>query len=624
MRSNFAHSRVLSPSTPGWVHFAVRAGRASPDSLRVLARATAICSGLRIRSLGDARIPRSLAMASSRTHRSRAGFPVGAFVTLILLGVGGGWNAPAVAATSLTADAALDSARTAAAQDRHHDAIRWYHRAIAADSSLAPELTLELGHQYTWADQPDSAVTMYRRYLAAHPGDIDAEIGLGRALAWSGHYKESLATYRAALPHAGDRRNEVRDAIARVESWQDDHEAARRDYEAVLHDDPHDLDAAIGRAQVANWSGRHREAVALYSQILADHPGNADAQEGLAAAQYWLGRTDLARATLADAKPTPSARAFSNDVERSVAPDASYSYEQNKDSDDIKRRTHTVDAGIWVDDLTRVGGEYGHATYTQAQRPDVSRNWLAAVLRRRFNETWVANAAVGWQWNSYDASALRPQPYWQDSFNLFTIDGYATFTPRDWMRWDFSLYRGSLTNPDAIYRGITLTQFSAGLDWRLRSNLLNTTSADVTFYNDANTRTGFNERLAWQPLWRMPVGVNHRFTSTTGFGYFGFSKTDPDNGYYDPRQYLSVYEEVALDMTFTKRARGHVAGRLGLERENGGDWFDVGRIDISGTFTVHPRVSLTAGYYNSNSRLDSREGYAANGFYINLDYVHHD
>ena len=130
--------------------------------------------------------------------------------------------------------------------------------------------------------------------------------------------------------------------------------------------------------------------------------------------------------------------------------------------------------------------------------------------------------------------------------------------------------------------------------------------------------------MIWQPLWRLPVRLNHRFTSTTGFGYFGFSKTDPDNGYYDPRQYWGIYQELALDMTFSKRARGHIGGRFGFDKENGDDWLDGGRFEVSGSVVVLPRVSLTAGYYNSNSRLDSREGYAADGFFAGLNYTHHD
>jgi hypothetical protein len=245
------------------------------------------------------------------------------------------------------------------------------------------------------------------------------------------------------------------------------------------------------------------------------------------------------------------------------------------------------------------------------------------VLRRRFNDAWMANVAAGWQWNSFDRAALGPETFWKDEFNMFTVDGYATYTPRDWMRWDFGLFHGSLTNPDAIFRGISLTELSAGLDWRFRTNLMLASAAALTFYSDDNTRLGLDERLVWQPLWRLPVRLNHRFTSTTGLGYFGFSNTR-DNGYYDPRQYLSIYEEVALDMTFNRRIRGHVSGRLGFDRENGGDWFDVGRFDISGSFALHARLALTAGYYNSNSRIGTREGYAADGFYVGLDYVHHD
>ena len=528
-------------------------------------------------------------------------------------------------AQTYSAEACLDSARVAAAADRHADAIRWYHRAIARDSALASQLNLELGHQYTWTDKPDSAIGFYRAHLAVHPDDIDGEIGLGRAQAWAGHLKDAIATYRAALPHAGDREDEVRIGLARAESWRDDHEAALRDYEAVLAHDPKNIDARLGQAQVMNWMGKHRDASWIYKDIVRDHPNNTDAREGLAASQYWAGRSDYAPTTLRTTRPTPFARSFGNDVNRSMAPELTYMYEQNKDTDDIKRRTHTVDLMFSPNALSRVGVEYGHGRFTQPLRPDVSRDWLAGILSRRFNDQWSLRAAAGYQWNAFDRSQLNAQPYWKNGhFDLFTIDGYVTFSPRDWTRYDLGFFHGSLTNPDAIFRGISLDEFTLGADWRFRSNLMNSASGGVTFYSDDNTRYAAGDRLIWQPLWRLPVHLNHRFTSTTGFGYFGFTKTDPDNGYYDPRQYWSIYQELALDMTFSKRARGHIGGRFGFDKENGDDWFNVGRFDVSGSFVLVPRFTLTAGYYNSNSRLDSREGYAADGFFVGLDYTHHD
>jgi tetratricopeptide (TPR) repeat protein len=528
----------------------------------------------------------------------------------------------AQAPDSVAAIALVDSARVAAAVDMHRAAIGYFRRAIALDARLEAELGKELGHQYTWADHPDSAVACYRAYLAAHPQDVEAEIGLGRALAWSNRYDEALAVYEAALPHAGEDAAEIRVAMARVRSWKDDHAGAIAIYDAVLAGDSTNLDARLGRAQVINWSGRPREAAALYGDILADHPDHADAREGLASAQYWMGRIDLARATLSAGGGTPSLASLTHDVEHALAPDASYTFEGNQDSDDIERRMHTVRGGFAIDGLTRVSGEYGHARFAQPGRPEVTRNSIAGIWQERFSEAWAVTAAAGWQWNAYDRAALGAGDFEED-FNLFTVDGFVTWTPRDWQRWDFGLFRGSLTNPDAIYRGIALTELSAGLDWRLRSNLLTTYAASLSFYNDDNRRIGADAKLAWQPLWRVPVRLNHRFTSTTGLGYFGFSETN-DNGYYDPRQYLSLYEEVALDMTFSKRVKARLSGRLGLDRENGDDWFDVARFEASLSWAIHHRWALTAGYYNSTSRLDSREGYAADGLYLSVDYVHHE
>ena len=55
---------------------------------------------------------------------------------------------------------------------------------------------MELGNQYTWADMPDSAIDWYEYYLLEHPDDMDAKLGVGRALAWSDRLDESNDTRR--------------------------------------------------------------------------------------------------------------------------------------------------------------------------------------------------------------------------------------------------------------------------------------------------------------------------------------------------------------------------------------------------------------------------------------------
>ncbi|HEU4364380.1 MAG TPA: tetratricopeptide repeat protein [Candidatus Krumholzibacteria bacterium] len=481
--------------------------------------------------------------------------------------------------------AARDSARAAAHSDRHAEAIRYYRRAIALYPPLEEELAVELGHQYMWSDQPDSSMLWFRKQLEHDPDHVEARLG-----------------------------------VARLTSWNDDHGRAEKLYNDVLADDPDNLDALLGRAQVANWSGRNREATWLYGDILDRHPGNAEAREGLARAYYWGGRPDWAREVVADGERTPALASLERDIERDRAPGVTYTFDHNTDSDDIERRTHTLRLGTGAGDATRVSGEYGHAGYQQPARPDVSRDWLAAVLETRFNEYVGLTAAAGYQWNSFDRAALGPESYWQDEFNLFTFDGFVTFLPHDWTRIDVGLFHGSLQNPDAIFRGISLTELSGGLDLRFNTNTMWITTLEAAWYSDVNNRIGAETRLAWQPFWRLP-GFQNRFTSTTGFAGFGFDETR-DNGYYDPRQYLSLYQDLALEMRLSSRVRANVAGRIALEKENGGDWFTAGSASASVSWAVWRGLGLTVGGYTSESRLSTREGYQADGFYITVDYRH--
>lgn len=527
---------------------------------------------------------------------------------------------PIIAPNFPRAQACVDSGRVAAGEDRHRDAIRWYHRAIALYPPLADELAMELGHQYTWAEVPDTAVQWYQRYLSQHPGDVESKLGIARALAWGGQLDASLAAYQALLPRDDKYEVDAQLGIAQVTSWKDNLSGARTQYEEILAEHPDNLDARLGLARIANWSGRHREATALYDSIRVDHPDNAEAREGLARASYWMGDPQRARAVIADGEPTRAINAAAADMDRARAPGGSYTLDHSTDTDDIDRWFHTFRAGFSTSEVTRLGGEYGHGRFEQPGRPEVTRNWIAAIYEHRLSAAAFLHGAIGYQWNSFDRAALGPQSYWLDGFNLMTVDAYLTLTPRDWSRFDISLFHGSLNVPDAIFRGIWVTEIAGGWDWRFSNTLLLVSAVETGWYSDDNSRLGLGEKLVWQPIWR-PIGPRNRITSSTGAGYFGFSETN-DNGYFDPDNYISVYEEVAVDFTFSARVHARLAGRFGFDKENSDDWFDTGRFEASASFAITRGLSLTAGYYSSTSRLDSREGYAADGFYLTLDYLH--
>jgi tetratricopeptide (TPR) repeat protein len=116
------------------------------------------------------------------------------------------------------AEDVLSRAREAAAADRHRDAIRLYLDAITLDPPLESIVALELGHQYTWAEKPDSAIIWYSRYLDGHPGDREAQLGIARALSWAGRLDEAEDRYLELLSASEGEEPDALLALAKVKA----------------------------------------------------------------------------------------------------------------------------------------------------------------------------------------------------------------------------------------------------------------------------------------------------------------------------------------------------------------------------------------------------------------------
>ncbi len=513
----------------------------------------------------------------------------------------------------------LSKARAAAADDNHRVSIQWYLKAIERSPEIRSSVGLELGNQYTWAESPDTAITWYELHLSVHPDDYRAHLGLARALSWSGRLSESLAYYRRILPDAGEHATDVRLGIATVLSWQDKLWPARREYESILEDHPGNVDAEIGRARVINWAGRHREARGLFADLHGQNPDNHEILGGLASAHNWTGRPDRAIRVLdIESKHRDLAKTETN-VRRTRRPRASYIFSRDKDSDDIERNAHSAHASFSPAWLTRIGARYTYTTIEQPSLPEVTRNQVSLTLQQRFSDALSLTVSPGYEANEFDRDGLGTETFWQDEHNLFVFDAYATITPIDWLRADIGVSRASIDNPVPIYRGLDAVTTSAGVDWRLAPTVLSVTSASVADYSDDNRRLAVSERVEWKPAQRLPVPFSHRFTLTTGIAYFDFDKL-LDHGYYNPDQYLSVFEVLAVEMEFAKRLRVEMSGRLAAERENSDDWFSVGSFSASASLRVGDIGRVVAGYYNSRSRLDTSTGYEADGFWAGLEF----
>jgi YaiO family outer membrane protein len=116
------------------------------------------------------------------------------------------------------------------------------------------------------AKEFDRAAGLYRDYLQRRPEDDEVRALLARVLSWQGQHEEAVALYRDILiRHPVD--IDVRIALARVRSWQQQFDESAAMYRAVLNEDPKNVEAKQGLADTLYWSKHYQEALRLYQEI---------------------------------------------------------------------------------------------------------------------------------------------------------------------------------------------------------------------------------------------------------------------------------------------------------------------------------------------------------------------
>ncbi len=515
-------------------------------------------------------------------------------------------------------EASLRKAREAAASDRHQEAINNYRAAIEMHPYLAKELATELGHQFTWSGQLDSAVVWYQRRIDFRPDDFTAQMGLARALSWNDQLDEAELAYERAIVFAP--RGEIYDAragLAQVVSWKSDLPRAKRMYESILVDAPGHEPSQLGLAQVTRWMNDPREARGYYDDILHSRGENRDALVGKAATHRDVGMYADAHGLLRS-ENFSDANHMRRALEQDRAPTATYRFDRNDDNDDIERRWHRYEAALNVDWPSRITAGYARGSIDQPGSFPVTRDRFYAKVQHRFSEALAATIMPGVESNRFDNGILAVDSEASDGFDLFVIDSYVTVTPGDRVRMDVGFYRDALENPRPIYRNIAINQTSVGIDWRALYNITLAASAANANYSDDNRRTSLDTRLLWQPAAQFPLGFRNRWNLTTGIAHWNFAESN-DNGYYSPDKYTAVYQRIAVTAYPTSRVIFDLGGRLGWEKETD-DWFTVGSFNTSIWFRLVQGLGIGAGYYASESRLDSQSGYEANGFYLMTEY----
>jgi tetratricopeptide (TPR) repeat protein len=515
----------------------------------------------------------------------------------------------------------LERAREAAAADRHREAIDLYRLALKRDSLLVSTLSIEMGHQYTWAEIPDSAVKWYEVYLSYHPGDAEGELGLARALSWGGHLKAAATCYEGIGARGDESRQDALLGLAKVRRWQEDYDAAAGAYEQVLSADSGNVDAKIGLAESLNLAGKNRAARDRYEAILADDPGNQVAVEGLARAYLWSGRPDLAEETLAKGRATDPGRGpyeMDGVLDSMKRPRGSAFTSFRKTTSDGEMRTVGASATFTRPRFLEWTLLCSNSRLHQSGYPDIHRNDFAATMSRRFSDLVGATVSAGYELNRFNAFVVPPGPGTADSFDLFVWDAFATLYPRDWVRVDIATNREAMEIPLPVFKRVHVTTESIGLDWRLRYRCITFWKAGYSAYSDGNSRMAATERVEWVSPWQPPETWRTGVVLLQGLEYTNFSK-QLDNGYFSPDNDVYIYGGIRLASAGGGRFGASVEGRFGGEKESGAEWVSVGSFDVALRYRIQTNAVLSGGFYKSGSRLDSADGFRAEGVYLTLD-----
>jgi len=87
---------------------------------------------------------------------------------------------------------------------------------------------------------------------------------------------------------------------AKAKAHSKDYAAAIAIYDAILKENPGNLDAKNGKARVLSWAGRYDEAQKIYYEVLSYVPRNVEASTGLADVYAWQKRYAKATEILED------------------------------------------------------------------------------------------------------------------------------------------------------------------------------------------------------------------------------------------------------------------------------------------------------------------------------------
>ena len=468
-----------------------------------------------------------------------------------------------------------DRAAAAAREDAHHDrnaeAAVLFQRAIALDPSRRLEWLRELAEQMTWCGQqvPQSgqakaAIPLFQEVLAA--GKLSAQdtkwarLRLARALRLTHQLRASLRECDAVLAQ------DPKDVDARFEraetlDWWARNRAAVKEYEAILRLDPGNRRARLALAQEQSWRGRNQDARRRLQAFVHDYPDDTEGTRLLAQTQDWLGRTDRAKQTLRELlvrhPDDERGKGLLEEIRLNEQPDVGADYQVSTQSDHLDISVESFQQNKQLQDgRTTVGSRYQRYDYSppHGQAP-IAVNRPGVYARHRLSDRSELNGSTY-------LDLIEPERHVK-SRRVLTYDTYYTLWPNDRFRLDLGSRRTTFDNITSLTRGISATYGSYSVDFLPDDKTKLTTRGDWGAYTDGNSRL-YTQIEAAREVWSNPhLALGARYTDLS------FAKL-LNNGYFNPNSYQSAVLTFHLWGDRGKRFHADFDGSYGREHANPG------------------------------------------------------
>ncbi len=436
----------------------------------------------------------------------------------------------AILAEEVAAGAWIATAQEAAQANEHSKSIKAFEHALREDPSKRSEILHEYADQLTYGGRGKEAVPLYHEIIDT-PGI------------------------------SSDEEKSARRGLALALSWTDQQQPALREYQALVANNPGDLDALRSVGRVQSWRGQNRRAVEQLENFLAQYPNDSQGVALLAQALDWMGRPDRAKKVLLDHLTTTpgdkNAERLLEELARSQRPETLFNYRESHQSDNLRITGWELGQDFQFNDgLTTVGPRFHTYRYDPQRKSGPAPSSNIFIYRPGMHVRHRFNDAI--EWNGTGWVDVIDEKNGDNTSAPFTYDTWLTLWPSDFFRIDVGSNRTTLDNEASLRQNIKATYANGSVDVMPDEKTRITGRFRWGDYTDGNEQTWWQAEIE-RRIWNEPrVHFAARYTG------MDFTKL-LNNGYFNPNNYhsgegrLRAYDELLPDLWSHLEASAGVA-----------------------------------------------------------------